>query len=127
MDRELFNLIWKNILAQSVYDYITELIGMTDAEGKLPIEIAARFNVDHICETLLKHAKDMSTAHNSLLIKGKVALHASEAGYLEILQLVFLFGSKEEPKQYSDDMASILRERDEDEYTCLHLAAEQGK
>lgn len=100
---------------------------MTDVEGKLPIEIAARSNVDYICKELLKHVKDMSTKGDPLSIKGKVAREASEVGHLDILKVVLYGDSKDGPQQScSKEMPNILRQKDADEYTCLHLAARQG-
>ena len=126
MNEDLFNLIWENILDRK-YDHGNQLMRVMDSEGKSPIEIAARFNVYHICEKLLTHAKDSPTEYDLPFIKGKVAHEASDAGNLNILQLTVCIYTDKKTVVFSDDMTDILRKRDEDDYTCLHLAAQQGK
>jgi ankyrin repeat protein len=99
-------------------------MSQTDIEGKIPLEIAARLNVEYICKELLDDVKDIN---DSFLIKGKATHEATQAGHLNILKLIVCPNFDEETSsKISDETRTILQKRDENEYTSLHLAAQQG-
>ncbi len=100
---------------------------MMDVEGNIPLEVAARFNNEHMCKNLLDHVKNKPLMDKLHLLVKRAAHEASEAGNLSILKLIIPVGSnKEEQKMSSVEIERILQIRNEDGYTCLHLAAAQG-
>jgi len=96
--------------------------------GAKPLQIAARFNNEYMCKEVLRYLNKETEKVKAFLLRSAAAREASLAGNLEILKLIIGFDSKEKCQQLSlDQIERILENRDKNGYTCLHLAASQGK
>lgn len=95
-------------------------MAMMDAEGNVPLEVAARFGNENMCKILLDHVKNKLPENEIYRFVRQAAHEASEAGHLEILKLIIWSGFKTHETQ------RILQLRNEYAYTCLHLAAAGG-
>ncbi len=122
---DLFDIIWEKLL--DVYQYQNDLLDMSDVRGAKPLQVAARFNNNYMCEKVLKCIKTNSDKTNLFTLKSAAAREASLAGNLEILKHIIRSASKEDPQDLApDETEKLLQSRDKNGYTCLHLAAAQG-
>ncbi len=94
-----------------------------NVDGNVPLELAARFNNEYMCKNLLNYVKQIPSNVNLHSLIKRTAHEACEAGHLNILKLIILPNSDKQQQMAPDIIERILQMRDEDGYTCLHLAA----
>ncbi|CAF1423214.1 unnamed protein product [Adineta steineri] len=137
VENDLFDVVWKNLPdlpdfdhtnPTDISDYKFILMSLVDVEGNTPLDLAARFGNEHMCKNLLDHLEKFPSNENpNFQMQSRAAHEASQAGHLNTLKLIFGPDFQEESKQLRSDMTkTILQRRDENNYTCLHLAAAQG-
>ena len=117
---DLFNIIWNTL--SDVYQEKLDLVSQRDIEQKTPLQVAARFANENMCQHLLKHPQLTDD------FKREAAREASAAGHLNILEVIFAYDKKTKQSRLDPTkIQNISRTADKYEHTCLHLAAEKGK
>ncbi|CAF1382057.1 unnamed protein product [Adineta ricciae] len=116
---DLFNIIWNTL--SDVYQEKMELVLQRDIEEKTPLQVAARFANENMCQHLSNYAPLTDD------FKREAAREASAAGHLNILEIIFAYDKETKQSRLQPaKIQNISRTGDKYEHTCLHFAAEKG-
>jgi hypothetical protein len=123
---EVFDLIWKELShLKDADERIKELLRMEDVEGNLPIQAAVRFNNEYIRKKVFDYMDEKGLDEKiRFQLIGAAAFQASKFGNLEMLKLCIPSDNNEPKKKIIFD--KLWKARFNNEYTYLHVAAEQG-
>jgi ankyrin repeat protein len=112
-----------------------KMIEAPDSDGNCPLHLAVRTNQkedSHICSGLIDMVMPITSWDNSPILKvlsitnrqGMTAVHeASQEGHMDILQRMWEALSSDDQKTPAKGFLMTDRNR----FTCLHLAAKNGK